>query len=364
MRTLAEKYRDISLTRQGQRLVQALYLARRVDVIIDEAIKKAVNQKSIQPINEARQQLARFLQVELIKTANWFYRKTATELAKATPDKLGQSMVVNSQESASKKRREQDERNIFDVVGDFLTIEPDSTWSSLLFKPPTLSELTSLINFDAMKKRIESMFNADLIQSEIVKGVVDGESNQSIARRLASVTNGDRVAARRIARTETHRIAQRMVEKSINDLSGPLLRGYRYVATLDSRTRNHHAELDGKIYKLKDSRPVLPNEPNCRCTYTPVLKQSLTKKFAPLQGVFSDAQRASIDGPEPDHVQYSQWFNRQSKSRQIKIIGLKNWQKLKSTGDVSWRRFASMKNSPAKKKPLRTQKGRKVLKNG
>lgn len=362
--TLGEKMQDLAFMRQGQRLVQALWLARQVDKYYDAAIGQAIDQRSSQPIIEARQQLARFMRSELFKVADWFYRRNGTDLATAIPNKLGQSMAATIETTYSDDRKAQDDLRVFELVKQFTDIIPTQAWAGDLFNPPTFQEIAKLVNFQQMRKKIEKVGDAMKLQAAIVAGITDGKGRREIGRELAALTQGDRVAARRVARTEVHRVAQRMVEKSINDVAGPLLKGYRYVATLDARTRSHHANLDGKEYKIGQDRPVLPNEPNCRCTYTPVLRQSLTKKFEPLQGLFTDAERASIDGPTPAQTTYKDWFNRQSKKTQVAIIGKSNYNKLNSSGDVTWQRFARIKNSPARKPPRRTQRGRRVLTSG
>lgn len=51
-----------------------------------------------------------------------------------------------------------------------------------------------------------------------------------------------------------------------------LLKGYKYVATLDSRTCPLCLFADGTIYKLNEQRPELPRHPRCRCVMTPIAK--------------------------------------------------------------------------------------------
>lgn len=370
MKTLAEKFVDYSYTMQGRRLVQSLFLAQKIGDIIEKGINKAVKNKDANEIQKARDKAYDYLYDKLISAAIGFYAQTSNLLDSGINNKLGESMASKASNKAEENIKvvtdaiSQTYLRIKNVLASFVTTDPVNAWAKIFYKPPTVAEIDNLIDRKQFIKRMErDIPNKRSIQSAIIDGFAKGDDPRQIARTIRPLV-GDIVAAKRVARTESHRIAQRMIEKSFNDLAGPLISGYKYVATLDARTRNHHAERDGRVYSARQNRPVLPDGYNCRCTYAPVAVHKPTSKFAALNNDYTSAERASIDGPVSKHTRYPQWFNRQSAAIKKSIIGVANYDKLRKRGGVNWDDFASMKKSPARKKPERTQKGRKVLKNG
>lgn len=372
MKTLAEKFVDYSYTMQGKRLVQSLFLAQQVGEKIEKGIDKAVKNKNVNEIEKARNEAYEFLYDKLIEGAVGFYAQTANLLDAGINNKLGDSMASKEKDRAEESIRivtdaiSQSYLRIRNVLASFVTKDPINAWAKIFYKPPTVEEIDRIIDRKQFVKRMEKdLVNKKSIQTAIIDGFSKGKAPRQIARDIRPLV-GDVVTAKRVARTESHRISQRMVEKSFNDMAGPLISGYKYVATLDARTRNHHAERDGKVFSVKQKRPVLPDGYNCRCTYAPVAVHKPTSKFAALNIDYTKSERASIDGPVSKHTRYPQWFNRQSAATKKSIIGVGNYDKLrsKSNNGVNWQDFASMKKSPARRKPERTQKGRKVLKNG
>ncbi len=122
-----------------------------------------------------------------------------------------------------------------------------------------------------------------------------GQSQQEIARAILPAVQGVRASARRIARTESLRVAG-AVQMDTHEGLGDLVVGYRVMATVDKNTRAWHAKRDGTIYyadpapgqKGYAQMPHPPEEPadpaerpagtpqmafNCRCTLIPVLRE-------------------------------------------------------------------------------------------
>lgn len=121
-------------------------------------------------------------------------------------------------------------------------------------------------------------WNRQRIQSELLQGILQGEAISDIARRMQNVTNSNYKAAVRNARTmytgaqnagrvDSYKRAEKMgIEME-----------EQWVATLDSRTRHSHRQLDGERIKVggKFSNGCrFPGDPqgqpsevyNCRCT--------------------------------------------------------------------------------------------------
>lgn len=124
------------------------------------------------------------------------------------------------------------------------------------------------------------------IQSVITQGILQGESIPNLTKRLESVTGGDHKAAIRNARTMMTGVqnAGRIdAQKRAKDMGIPVRK--QWLATLDSRTRHWHRDLDGVIVETDEPFVhAIPGNPaaeimfpgdteaapvdlyNCRCT--------------------------------------------------------------------------------------------------
>lgn len=124
------------------------------------------------------------------------------------------------------------------------------------------------------------------IQSVITQGILQGESIPNLTKRLKSVTGGDHKAAIRNARTMMTGVqnAGRIdAQKRAKDMGIPVRK--QWLATLDSRTRHWHRDLDGVIVETDEPFVhAIPGNPkaeimfpgdteaapvdlyNCRCT--------------------------------------------------------------------------------------------------
>lgn len=121
-------------------------------------------------------------------------------------------------------------------------------------------------------------WNTKAINSEILQGIIQGDSISDIAKRLENVTEMNRAAAVRNARTATTSAENkgRMDSLHLAEKKGIDLKK-EWLATKDARTRETHKKLDGKQVGLDDEfLPGLeyPGDPNgdpgdvynCRCT--------------------------------------------------------------------------------------------------
>jgi SPP1 gp7 family putative phage head morphogenesis protein len=128
----------------------------------------------------------------------------------------------------------------------------------------------------------------------------------------------------------TRRKAEAIVRTSINNVSNAarqetfaqnddIIKGIKWVATLDTRTCPVCGGLDGKVFKPGTAHRQPPAHINCRCTMTPVLKSyrelGLDVADAPV------GARASMNGAVPSDVTYNKWLRRQPKEVQDQILG-------------------------------------------
>lgn len=138
--------------------------------------------------------------------------------------------------------------------------------------------------------------------------------------------------AEAVVRTAVQHVAQtgRMTTWERNQ---DIVRKYRWVATLDSRTTIQCGSLDGREFKMGQG-PRPPIHVNCRSTTVAVP----TKKYDFLS---EGRTRASKNGPVSGKTTYYDWLKRQPKSFQQQALGVKRT-KLFREGGISAKRFAQL----------------------
>jgi SPP1 gp7 family putative phage head morphogenesis protein len=201
-------------------------------------------------------------------------------------------------------------------------------------------------------------------------GLVQGKSTQDIAKDIkAFMPTADDLSAKQVtaqanalARTAAATV-QSEAQKKYYEQNDDIIKGIRWVSTLDSRTTPMCMALDGKTWKYgpkTEMEPVghdvdFPGYPpihwNCRSTTVPVLKswQELSKKELPhlkektVEDAFHESlleqgfteeqaadiemnQRASVDGQVPESMTYEEWLKKQPELTQKQILGPNKWQ--------------------------------------
>lgn len=95
------------------------------------------------------------------------------------------------------------------------------------------------------------------------------------ARELVDRVNRLRASARAIANTEGNRVNLAMAQKAARDVFPGKVFGWRYTHVNVNEpappARAHHQARDGRVYKVGQRRPVLPDGYGCRCVWIPVL---------------------------------------------------------------------------------------------
>ena len=147
---------------------------------------------------------------------------------------------------------------------------------------PTVRRLKSLGKTVNVAK--DHSWNNKLIASELLQGVVGGESVGQIAKRLKRVESRMEASAVKNARTMTTSAQNRgrldSMQKAESD--GVVLQKM-WMSTHDSRTRDSHAEIDGEKQEQSDAFSnglMFPADPagdasevyNCRCTMVTVVR--------------------------------------------------------------------------------------------
>jgi len=126
--------------------------------------------------------------------------------------------------------------------------------------------------------RANAAYIAAKARETVAKAVANGWSINEAARAMRDVTGEGYFRNVTIMRTELNRAAS-LGSSYLFMENADILDGKRWNATLDSRTAAKDAANDGKIYDLDYDTPErpgvpgqrIPNHPNCRCKWTPVL---------------------------------------------------------------------------------------------
>ena len=112
-------------------------------------------------------------------------------------------------------------------------------------------------NSEKLSNYLKTQFTAD---------TMTGISVQKMSRQLADSMNVGLYNATRLVRTEVNHFANEGEMLSYEELD---IEKYRFIATLDNVTCEHCAELDNRIFNVKDRKPgknYPPIHPNDRCT--------------------------------------------------------------------------------------------------
>ena len=148
------------------------------------------------------------------------------------------------------------------------------------------------------------------------QGLVSAETNQQIVRRVLDVMEISRANAAALVQTSVATVANdaRMMVMKAND---DIIKRYRAVATLDTKTCSQCAPLDGLEWDTQGkpighsvSLPSYPLHYNCRCLLIPRITTE-----AP------GGKRASSGGPVSADLTFEGWLDRQSKAKQIETLG-------------------------------------------
>lgn len=121
-----------------------------------------------------------------------------------------------------------------------------------------------------------SEFLGKYLRTNLTAATMSGKSINKIAQELADYMNVGIYNAVRLVRTEVNHFANEAEMLAYEELD---IEKYRFIATLDNRTCEHCAELDNKIFDVKDRRPgknYPPIHANDRCTTVAVFDDEVT----------------------------------------------------------------------------------------
>ena len=167
---------------------------------------------------------------------------------------------------------------------------------------------------------------ARMVRDAIRIGFVEGQTIQQMVQRIRGTramqyTDGlmetsrrDTAAMVRTAVSHTANFTRNEFYKQNNDL----VKGWQFVATLDSRTSITCASLSGKIFPL-GTGPLPPRHFNCRSTSVPVIKS--WKELGIDLPESAKSTRSSMDGQVAEDLTFTKWLRSKPASVQDDILG-------------------------------------------
>jgi SPP1 gp7 family putative phage head morphogenesis protein len=136
----------------------------------------------------------------------------------------------------------------------------------------------------------------DMLQSNLTEAMQGKTTIDKVARNIKNTFNVSAYDSQRLVRTENARIQSQAID-DIGHSSG--VSQQMYSATLDMLTNPVDASFDGNIYDIDDdSKPEVPQHPNCRCVYINV----------PYEGWSPTGRKDNETKGIIDYVGYEEWL--------------------------------------------------------
>lgn len=187
---------------------------------------------------------------------------------------------------------------------------------------------------EAAFKRVRDTIRAGFVEGRTTDQVVReirGTRAQNYADGILEQSRRNAESVVRTALNHTANVARNQVYKENSDL----IKGVKWVSTLDARTTPICQARDGEVYPV-DSGPRPPAHFGCRSTTVPVVKSwaemGINLKEAP------EGTRASMNGQVPASETYNSWLKKQPKEVQEDVLGATK-AKLFRDGGLSVDRF-------------------------
>jgi len=169
------------------------------------------------------------------------------------------------------------------------------------------------------------------IMGAIKTGLAQGDKPEKLIKRLTGTAkNGFKDGVYQSARHRAEAVVRTISAKIQTEATyetllanADTIKGYQFVATLDTRTTTICMGHDGKVYDLKDKSGLPPLHWQCRSTIVAVIKSweeiglgDLGLKEPPPAGA-----RASMGGDVPSKLTYPEWLGDQSLALQNDALG-------------------------------------------
>lgn len=186
------------------------------------------------------------------------------------------------------------------------------------------------------------------LENVLRRGIAQGMNETQLTRFVmnSSVTKIVRTQALGLSRTAITSVYAQ-ADHEVYKANEKALRGYQYIAVLDSRTTPICAHRDGQIYPIGDISHLPPAHWHCRSTTIPVVKSY--DDFLNMEGVaqirkrnlagLNQKQIDYYDGLTPEKETYNDWLMRQPEAVQLKHLGDTTKLDLFRSGKLSVEKF-------------------------
>lgn len=259
----------------------------------------------------------------------------------------------------AKYEAESEARALNEVMVNFETVVPSNNqvMSAVFTRPLSMRDATGGKILKDFVKSL-SVSERNRVVGAIRQAAFEGQTNHQILKTIRGtranrykdgILNISSRNAKAVIRTSVQHVAVTAREKTW-EANSDIIKGSRWVSTLDSRTSTQCRSLDGTVFDLgKGPRP--PIHINCRSRMVP----ELDERFAYLD---KGATRASENGQVSADLTYYEWLKTQSKDFQDHAIG-KERGNLFRNGGLSSEKFAEL-NLNKNFKPLTLAEMRKL----
>ena len=258
------------------------------------------------------------------KDFNTFLRELDKEIVSTM--KMANSTSSNELEKVYKNQSSWTTKSLHDTIGDVFRVKApprhiaeEVVNESSIWNNKTLSQSWTGIGKHE-RVRIEAI---------IRKGIAEGKSEKEITKDVFNnaykVTKNQAQAL--VVTATTHVYSQ--ADHQVYMANKTALKGYQYVAVLDSRTTPLCSSLDGKTFPVEDKTHLPPQHIFCRSSTLPIVLSY--DKLASLENVaqvrkrnlqnLTPEQIKYYDGQSPLKESYNEWLKRQPTEVQLKHLG-------------------------------------------
>jgi SPP1 gp7 family putative phage head morphogenesis protein len=161
---------------------------------------------------------------------------------------------------------------------------------------------------------------------QVRQGLIQGETNAQIIKRVQSVMDVSRRNAAALVQTSVQTVANE-ARMAVFEENRNIAKGYIYHSTLDGHTCPTCGAMDGKTWTIDkkpiDGAPAFRNPPlhfSCRCIMSVVVKTNAELGFPEIPDA-RPGQRASSDGPISAKTTFEDFLGRQSQTFQDETLG-------------------------------------------
>ncbi len=162
--------------------------------------------------------------------------------------------------------------------------------------------------------------------AQVRQGLIQGETNAQIIKRVQSVIDVSRRNAASLVQTSVQTVANE-ARLAVFEENSDITKGFIYHSTLDGHTCPTCGAYDGKQWtndrKPINGAPAFRNPPlhfSCRCVMSVVVKTNAELGFPEIPDA-RPGKRASSDGPISDKTTFEDFLGRQSQAFQDSTLG-------------------------------------------